>query len=612
METLINQPAPAGLNEIEKKALLFYLTHVGTKSAKHYYQLSKFYIQTGELEKAKESLQTAIHIDPNYTPAYLQLGFVDVWEQNWEEATKSFFYVLQIDPCQPIALLGLTKVALFWTDQERDRAICIANLAQHCPSENPDELLYLGILQTRLHLWTEAEETLRKCIEVKPTYQDAYLQLANLYVFQEKYEQAKEIYFLYPMNLEAEKGLARIANYEGKYKESEALYCRVLNQKPNDMVARRGLAQVLASQLKYTQAKKQYSILLNLPPPSEGIPPRKNEANWRQFMGVKEHTNVGLSEEMSYTDAKENDPTLRVPVVKDYYFLSRFTLFAPLLDRWRLDARQLYFHQRENNIFAPSVNYSAYVGGGELLSHYYFAKDWKWDLIAKVVHAWGLQQANFPFRSSTLFEPGTILQYNGDWNLLVIDGHVEDQIIKNFSRTISQLLRIDVYRGGYGLHPPVYLHPSFEIWFGRNFYHDSLHNWKSYQNAKASIDLGTRNLTVSYLFERGAFKALSQNYFSYRRQIQHTLNVTFTQNLYSTLQFEALWDHIWQSNHKVVMPIGTFIFVANNYYLVGNRFTARIKYRWRDHLRAELGGHYLRISIPYRDWNLQGSIHWLF
>ncbi len=615
IEPVIDQPNPTELNKVQRTLLLDYLEYLGNVSPEHCYRIAEFYIQIGELPQARIHLEQAIELDPHFTAAYLQLGFIDLWEKKWEEAFAIFSIALEETPCAVTGLIGLTRVALHWAEEQPARARSMANKVHLCHSQDPDSLLYLGILYTRLQEWEKGEETLTECLRLAPHYQDAQLQLAHLYVLEKKYEEAEKIYHRYPDCNEADKGLARIASQEGKYADADKLYQKVLEKDPKDSEARKALAQTLVSQLKYAQAKKQYELLLE----SNGatnqytlISPREDASNWIQSMDVKSHTNFGILEEVDYTDAKEWDPTLRVPVVKDYYFSSKLTLFFPIFDRWRIDVQQLYFHQRENDIFVPSVNYSAFVNGGALISHYYFARDWKWDIVAKTVHASGIHEARYPFKSSTLFEPGTTLLYHSDWNLFVLDGHVEDQIIKNFPLTISQLLRIDNYHGIYGFHPPVYLHPHLEVSGGANFYHDSLHNRKDYQKVLAAVDLGIHSLIATYVFEHGHFKKLSEDYFSYQKQIQHTLSVRYIQDFYAKVQFEVLWDHIWQSNHNVFLPIGNFVFVSPNLYLIANRITGTLKYRFRDSLRAEIGGHYLTITLPYWDWNLRGAISWQF
>lgn len=598
-------PKPEHLSEEAKKVLLYYLDHLGPENALRYFRIASFYIQLGDLETAQTTLKRALAVDPTYAPAMTQLGFISLWDKNWSQADAYFREAWAFEPCDATIAYGWLKMAIA-TGEDQER---IADAVGSCTWKDPDILMYLAILEMRLGHLDQAEIFLRECMTLAPHYEDADVQLATLYILQGNYEAAEKIYALYPESEEALLGLARIARRKGDDALAEARYREVLKANPENREARLGLAQAQVGQLKYCQAKKQYAMLLETPaPPSEN-----RQALWRQMMEVKSHTNFAFKEELDYTDAKEDDPGLGVPVVKDYYFTSKFTLFVPIFDRWRLDLQQHYLHQRENDILPPvGVNYSAFVNGGSLISHFFFHRDWKWDVILKGVKATGIQNANFPFKTSALFEPGTLLMYNGNWNLFVLDAHVEDQIIKNFDYLIAQLLRIDVFRGEYGLHPPVFLHPAMEVGGGRNCYHDSIHNWKQYQTAKAGIDLYIPELRTIYLFEHEKFKELTQNYFSYKKQIQHTLTVQYSQEIYSRAKFELLWDHIWQSNHKLILPVGTLIFVADNLYLIGNKFTARAEYRFQDKLRLEISGHYYRLTLPYHDWNLKGALFWQF
>ncbi|MBM3184492.1 MAG: tetratricopeptide repeat protein, partial [Chlamydiae bacterium] len=473
-----------------------------------------------------------------------------------------------------------------------------------CSFSDPEIFFSLGVLEMRLSLLGFAEDSFNQCLSLSPHYEDAEIGLADLYVIERKYKEAEAIYQEFPERNEALSGLALIAERTGNFSLAETLYRKALENTPKDWELRERLARVLTNKLQYDKAKEEYAILLEENP---------SERLWIRSMNVKSHTNVALLEEINYTNAKENDPTLGVPVVKDYYFLSRFTLLVPVVNKWRLDAQQIYFYQRENNIYAPSVNYSASINGGAMLSHFYFAKDWKWDVILKGIQATGIQNANFPFQKGALFEPGTVLTYNGDWHFFALDAHVEEQIIKNFAYTISQMLRIDVYNGGYGIHPPVAFHPNGEFSVGQNFYHDSIHNWKQYQKIRVDSDLFVSPIRVTYLFEHSRFKKLSPDYFTYLKQIQNTLSFRFLHDFGAGVQLEATWDYFLQSNTDVILPIGTFIFIAPSLYLIGNRATGLLRYRFQDHLRFEISGHYLHVStLPYRDWNLKGSLFWQF
>lgn len=613
-EVIVDQPNPTLLNRVEEEVLLYYLEHLGPHSPAHYFRIASLYIQTGELEEARKVLELALEENPGYLQGLTQLGFVDLWEKKWQEADEVFERAWRQAPCDPKVAMGLLRVALWW--DKRGRAVEIAAQVGECKWEDPDVLLYLGILDTRLERWEEAERALQAAVEQSPRYRDAWFQLAHLYVLEEKYGEAAAIYDRYAGTLESEKGLADIAARKKKYAEAASYYRKALAQKPDDTEAIKGLAQALSAQLKYTEAKKEYESLLEKrtykPTKLPFILPREEPENWIQLMDVRSHTDFALKAECDYTDALEDDPTLRVPTVKDYYFSEKFTLFIPIFDQWRVDAAQYFYRQKENDILTVSLNYSAFLNGPILSSHYFFAKDWKWDVILKGIWANGEQQAVYPFQSSALFEPGTILKYNGDWGLFVLDGHVEDQVIKNFALTISELLRIDVYQGEAGIHPPVYMRPNFQVGAGQDFYHDSISNWKQHQKALAEIDFFTRALRLSYLFEHGKFKKLTPNYFTYQKQIQHTLALKWIQDFYRKAQFEAMWEHIIQSNHNVVLPVGNLIFTGSTLYLIGNRFTGLLRYRFRDRFQAEIAGHYYTLTLPYIDWNLRGSLFWQF
>ena len=126
------------------------------------------------------------------------------------------------------------------------------------------------------------------------------------------------------------------------------------------------------------------------------------------------------------------------------------------------------------------------------------------------------------------------------------------------------------------------------------------------------MDLYFPSLTTSYLFEHSGFKHLNPDYFSYKQQLRNTIQLKYHQELHSQLYFEMFWDHTWEMTYNLFLPVGNFVFVAPKLYLIWNTYTAQMNWRYKDSLKIEMGFHYLYNTLPYRDYNLHGSIVWQF
>jgi tetratricopeptide (TPR) repeat protein len=487
---ITEKPVKEENSRIEKR--IYYLEKQSHLNAQYSYELALFYIQDGQMDKAKRRLNDAIVEDPKFYQAYVQLGFIALWEEDVKEAKRYFEYAAKLAPSDKAALYG--------------------------------------------------------------------------------------------MSLTKEQMLSKKARRIEELDE--------YRRHPRSLVIDR----------QYKQAKKEYAALLKDHPYDQKL-------NAEMFE-VRSHTDFCAFLDTSYTDAKENDPTLQEPVVKDYYFASNLNILIPVFDTWRLDAKGIFFHQRENNILNSFVNYNAFIGGGQLLSHYYFANDWRWDVTLREIRAWGSQTAQFPFLATNRFEPGTCVVYSGNNHFFIIDGHIESFIIKNFAAQNAELLRTDHIDTSYLYRPEVFLNPKVGVALDEAFYQD--HNRKDWQSLFGSLDLGVPMLTLTSLFEHSHFKFLTSNYFSYNQQIRETIGLKFHTPNDFHLYFEVLWEHSWQWTHNLIMPIGDLLFIAQQQYIIGNLFSSRLVYRFRDRFKFELGGHYLRTTLIYRDWNLNGALRYQF
>lgn len=564
-------------------------------------------IQKGDREEARESLERALSADPDFVDAKIQLGFLELWEGNLLRAYQLFVSSLELDPCNGDALDGLRELGSRWSQIE-SRQSEIANIygmLNHCEPNNPDTLFYQGRALVRSGQWEEAEKVLKECLAIDPQYVDAEIQLAYLYLWQKRWSEAKKILSRYPCKLGAKLGLARAARYQGNYAEAKRHLQEILSKKPSNREARKEYAQTLYANRDYSEAEEAFSWLID-DDPSEGD-------YWPALFDMKSHTHCALKLETLYTYAKENDPSVRAPVVKDYYFYNAVHLFVPMTDHWRVDWKELYYHQRENDIFPPlGVNYSVYLSGGQVTSRYFFAENWRWDLSARAFHAWGKQNATYPFQKTTRFEAGTKLLYNSERQLFSFDAHRESFIIKDFSKDISNLLRTDYLVGGYAYRFPWKLRHEVEAWITHVFIHDRLNNWENTEKATVRCNLFSKYVTAIYRFEHGHFDRLSQNYYSFNQQLRNVLGARIEVPLVGSSSWKTIYYHRWQSTYNLFQPIGNTVYVAAKQYLVANWVTSSLNIRYRDKIRVELEGHYFHDTLPYRDWGVKGSFLWQF
>lgn len=564
---IIPRPPPAPFTQIphheENLKQIERLEKIQDKIALEFYELALYYILSGNLDRAIFYLNETLKDDPKFFQAYIQLGYIYIWQNKQNSAFDCFEKALDLKKCDKTAIIGITEVT---KQLNNDETISLYERLLRCDPKNSDLLFQLANAYKKANRFSEAEKIFLELIEKNPNDSDSLEALSSIYNQQH--------------NLQ---GLKRL---QERY--------------PNNSAIKHILAKQLLDQEKFSEAKKLYQT----------IP--KNNSVYKELYEIKSRTDPSVFIEANYTDAKEWDPTINIPVVKDYYFTFAASALIPITDKGRLDVKAFEYHQRENQINQPvGVNYSVYEAGAELKGHYYFLPKWRLDLNAKGYRAWGAQQVKFPFQNRNFFEGGLNLVLNSK-HLFIADAHTEYFIIKNYNKGISQLLRTAYVQGTYGYRPDIYMHPFVEGLLGAVYYQDHFDNIKNKQYLKGGFDLGTSLLKTFYLFEHSTFKYLNQNYFSYKMQTRSTVELKFQKEFRSKFLCELIWDHTWELTKNLFLPIGDTVYVAPRLYLIWNIYTAKFTFTHKDNLKIDVSGHYLYNTLPYWDWNLKGSITYQF
>ena len=124
--------------------------------------------------------------------------------------------------------------------------------------------------------------------------------------------------------------------------------------------------------------------------------------------------------------------------------------------------------------------------------------------------------------------------------------------------------------------------------------------------------MAPKGFFLHYFFEHGHFKALSQNYYSYKQQIRNTIGIRYRYDYCDRAYGEFIYEHRWQNTHNLFQPIGSFIFTANRQMLLCNKYILNLAYRLKDKWLFEATGHYYRDTLPYREWKVGGTISYQF
>jgi tetratricopeptide (TPR) repeat protein len=201
------------------------------------YTLGLSYIQSHDLDKARDAFARMYSVSPGSASAYLINAQMMIRQQFEEFAEKELQQALEIDPRLPQANFLLGELAVYRADLERGVALLQKEIAI-----NPGFAMayyMLGEAYSRQLKWDAAVGPLQKSIWLNPFFSGPYIVLGKVYL---------------------KKG--ELANAEGMLR-------RALRMDPNNFSGHHLLAQVLQQSNRAEEAKKEFELADKLRKSSE-------------------------------------------------------------------------------------------------------------------------------------------------------------------------------------------------------------------------------------------------------------------------------------------------------------------------------------------------------
>jgi len=262
----------------------FLITHAA--SVPHLQLLGHALVKQDKLGEAKEQIEFALKIAPDYARLYEDLGSLHGLQREYDAAISSFRRAVQLDPrlasahrklAQTLIAAGRSSEvdAAFegFLDHDRDAALVAAG-AEHWRAgryeeaeaellsalknnaENIDAMRFLAMVyhdQNKKLL--DAEALLRRAISIAPDFHQALANLGRVLVDNNKFQEAIEIYErlvgLKPNDDDAWAGYGRALAQAGRVREAEEVYRKSLAiepQAPGIHMARAHMLKTLGDQ----------------------------------------------------------------------------------------------------------------------------------------------------------------------------------------------------------------------------------------------------------------------------------------------------------------------------------------------------------------------------
>jgi tetratricopeptide (TPR) repeat protein len=196
--------------------------------------LARALLAQGNVDQAQNELRPVIDAAPDLVPVLTLAGQIQVRQGDTAGARQSFSRALAQDPRSPEALGGLVNLSL--AAKRRDEAAALVNTQLGKAPDDPILQIIAGRTYAATGDLARSEAALRRAIDLDPSLMEAYHVLGQVFVRQNKLDEARTA-------------------YEARLKE-----------RPNDVGAHTMVGMLLLTQGKMADAKAQFEKVVSIDP----------------------------------------------------------------------------------------------------------------------------------------------------------------------------------------------------------------------------------------------------------------------------------------------------------------------------------------------------------
>jgi tetratricopeptide (TPR) repeat protein len=212
--------------------------------------LASALLADGQLSRAEAEADLIVKGAPSRPEGHILVGEVLYRRNQPAAARQAFEKALQLDPSSTRASSGLALIEVGSKQAPQTVARLDAQLAKN--PKDPRLTLLTGRAYATTGNMAKAEELFRRAITLDPTFAEAYNTLGQLYVQQNKLDQARSEYQALaakqPNNIQAQTMVAMLLHAKGKTAEAKAQYEKVVALDQRASVAANNLAYLYAEE----------------------------------------------------------------------------------------------------------------------------------------------------------------------------------------------------------------------------------------------------------------------------------------------------------------------------------------------------------------------------
>jgi serine/threonine protein kinase/Flp pilus assembly protein TadD len=278
-----------GIPEKEIKSSLAWIEDVATSSmeAYRYYLEGVEYYRRYYHDEARESLERAVELDPEFAQAYIFLAWANNWLRNYEARNNAIekAKALSNKTTEKIRLNIEENYAIYITGDQEQRFTILQKMAKKFPKEKRAHFS-LGEYYWFNNVFNKAIEEFQKALELDPDFSEVHNRLGYTYGevgnFEKSLDHMKKYVSLNPGDPNPLDSLAEIYFWMGRLDEAIAKYKEALEAKADFYMAPMKIGYIFALKEDHPEAMPWMDRHIAMAP-SPGI---KRQANlFKGFYG---------------------------------------------------------------------------------------------------------------------------------------------------------------------------------------------------------------------------------------------------------------------------------------------------------------------------------------
>jgi tetratricopeptide (TPR) repeat protein len=578
--------------------------------------------------EAEELLLKALEVNPKSVSALTFYARLLAKEKRYDESQEIYYRLWLLDTSVRWVVNEwedardgfLIDEAKAWEDASYfDEAKKLYRRLLCYAPQNPDRYSKLGRVYVSNEEYNHAIDIYQKGLQIDPLSNALWRGLAFAYVKQEEYATPRYIFTDLiakdPTDAESWAGLAVIEQVDGSEQVAEDYYQKALSIDAQNVTALSYLAEFRRRQQNIWEAADLYRQLHTLLPAEKWA-----RVEYRDLLNQIRPTLTG---EGHYHEEDEWDASVKQWIALYRVYGISFLFTYPLTCTFTLAGRggnDIYTLQDTLN---HTTEYSFDVKRAYGIGHFVLSTHWAMHATLGASFCSEFQSSTFKLQRESIFEPALVFTYQRrkEKALFGVMSDV-DLVARNFNTNHAKMVGRYFLRGQYEREVIRYGTVGFQA--NAYFYGDYVHNrsqalmgwfdWRPPDYHKYII--------LRYFWKFQTFDKNIPDYYTYKYQLinhfqltlERSWNVCWADYFYTNIGYAHGWQDTRTKFKQIIVvnptPIGPcspYLMDRRNY----NYFFSNISYK-QDRLQANLSGNAYRDSQRYIIWEILGSCTWRF